>query len=133
MTLELSGRTLSSRLNGIDPTAEAEVRLFYVAMTRAKQYLSVDPDMLATFTSGAWKALMPEPRYSPSKARVVKSPKAPPLPLMRQREHRGNGQRSEAPVVEVRPTVPVHVVPSAGADGQRHAQQAQRRWWQFWG
>jgi len=54
-SVRLAPDFLSSRLNGSDPNAEAEVRLFYVAMTRAKNRLSVDPEMLATFTSGEWK------------------------------------------------------------------------------
>jgi hypothetical protein len=35
--------------------SEAEVRLFYVAMTRAKSRLVVDDAVLKTFASGAWK------------------------------------------------------------------------------
>jgi hypothetical protein len=137
-SVRLAPDFLSSRLNGVDPTAEAEVRLFYVAMTRAKQHLSVDPDLLATFTSGTWRTRRPEPRQSTSKARVVAPPRPPPLPAAHQRDNRGNERRSEAPAVgEVAPTIPVRVVrpTSAGTrtdDGQRHVQQAQRRWWQFW-
>jgi UvrD/REP helicase N-terminal domain/UvrD-like helicase C-terminal domain len=54
-SVRLAQDFLGSRLGQNSPTAEAEVRLFYVAMTRAKQYLSADPDMLTTFMSGAWK------------------------------------------------------------------------------
>jgi superfamily I DNA/RNA helicase len=36
---------------------EAELRLFYVAITRAKEELSIDPDLLRAFTSGRMTAL----------------------------------------------------------------------------
>lgn len=54
-SVRLAPDFLSSQLVEGSPQAEAEVRLFYVAMTRAKRRLSVDPGMLSTFTSGAWK------------------------------------------------------------------------------
>lgn len=48
---------LNSRLNPDDPNAEAEVRLFYVAMTRAKNLLIVDPEILDIFTTGRWRTV----------------------------------------------------------------------------
>lgn len=38
------------------PMTEAEVRLFYVAITRARQTLIVDPQVMQTFSSGACRA-----------------------------------------------------------------------------
>jgi ATP-dependent exoDNAse (exonuclease V) beta subunit len=49
----------------VDPSAEAEVRLFYVAMTRAKKQLVVEPELLETFTGGGWKMKQPEPKRRP--------------------------------------------------------------------
>jgi hypothetical protein len=46
---------MNSRLSPGHPDGEAEVRLFYVAMTRAKRRLIVDPNMLSVFTSGSWR------------------------------------------------------------------------------
>lgn len=55
-SVRLAPDFLSSRIKATDPDAEAEVRLFYVAMTRAQRYLSVDRTMLSTFISGSWKS-----------------------------------------------------------------------------
>ena len=46
----------------LGPTAEgaSEVRLFYVAMTRAKKSLIAEPGLLRTFTTDAWKIKQPE-------------------------------------------------------------------------
>lgn len=52
--VRLADDFLSGRL-GPDPEGESEVRLFYVAMTRAKRLLIVEPQMLHTFTTNAWK------------------------------------------------------------------------------
>jgi hypothetical protein len=54
-SVRLAPDFLSSKAKEGGPTADAEVRLFYVAMTRAKQLLVVDPAMLEGFKSGAWK------------------------------------------------------------------------------
>ena len=51
-SVRLSSDFSSSRLG---PGAAAEVRLFYVAMTRAKNTLIVDNATLSTFTTDAWK------------------------------------------------------------------------------
>jgi superfamily I DNA/RNA helicase len=48
-----------------------EVRLFYVAITRARKLLSVEPTMLTHFTSGAWQT---------PQAPAATSPSAPHLP-----------------------------------------------------
>ena len=53
-SVRLADDFISGRL-GPDPDAEAEVRLFYVAMTRAKRLLIIDPELLHTFTTNAWR------------------------------------------------------------------------------
>jgi hypothetical protein len=58
----------SRRLSPGHPDAEAEVRLFYVAMTRARRVLSVDPDMLEAFTEGSWRT---RPRKRRPRARAA--------------------------------------------------------------
>jgi hypothetical protein len=80
-SVRLAPDFISGRL-GPDPDAEAEVRLFYVAMTRAKRLLIIDPELLHTFTTNAWKtqqlglspcpahpdsSIFPERRSSPRK------------------------------------------------------------------
>ena len=87
----------SSRLDGGHPDAEAEVRLFYVAMTRAKRTLSVDQNMLATFTSGAWSARRPQSTGRATSAKTTSRPKSPSPPDATIRE--------EAPI-RVRPQHP---------------------------
>lgn len=77
-SVRLAQDFLSSQLCPNSPTAEAEVRLFYVAMTRAKRYLSVDQDLLMTFMSGAWKTK--KPTASPQR---VNGHIVPPAPLLR--------------------------------------------------
>jgi ATP-dependent exoDNAse (exonuclease V) beta subunit len=47
--VRLAGDFLSQRGPAGD-TPRAEIRLFYVAMTRARETLSVDPDLLEAFT-----------------------------------------------------------------------------------
>ena len=86
---------LSSRLNGVDPNAEAEVRLFYVAMTRAKRHLSVDPDLLATFTSGIWRQRKPEPRHSGRPVRPM--PSQPSSSVQEERRPNGHDGRQSPP------------------------------------
>jgi hypothetical protein len=54
-SVRLAPDFLSSKARNGGPTADAEVRLFYVAMTRAEKLLVVDPAMLEGFKSGAWK------------------------------------------------------------------------------
>ena len=66
----------SSRL-GPDPGAASEVRLFYVAMTRAKRTLIVDPEVLATFERSAWKANRPQQERAGGSSR----PAAPATPF----------------------------------------------------
>jgi hypothetical protein len=60
----------SRRLTPGHPEAEAEVRLFYVAMTRAKRRLYVEPEVLEAFTSGSW---------SPRRRRTRRKKKPPTL------------------------------------------------------
>src|SRR5262249_52343425 len=52
-SVRLAGDLGSSR--GSAPIAASTFRLFYVAMTRAKERLIVDPEVLRTFTTDAWK------------------------------------------------------------------------------
>lgn len=52
-SVRLAPDFLSSQ--GEDAVAESEVRLFYVAMTRAKRDLVVAPELLGLFSSDAWK------------------------------------------------------------------------------
>ncbi len=54
-SVRLAPDFLSSKAREGGPIADAEVRLFYVAMTRAEKLLVVDPAMLEGFKSGAWK------------------------------------------------------------------------------
>jgi len=51
---------MSARL-GPGSEGKAEVRLFYVAMTRAKKLLIAEPVMLQQVTSGAWKQNRQDP------------------------------------------------------------------------
>lgn len=64
-SVRLAPDFMSGRL-GPDPDAEAEVRLFYVAMTRAKRLLIVGPELLHTFTTNAWKTKPSGPRPCPA-------------------------------------------------------------------
>lgn len=50
---------------GPDADAQSEVRLFYVAMTRAKKLLVADPELMRTFATNAWKTRREEPRPRP--------------------------------------------------------------------
>lgn len=85
---------MSSRLVKGSPNAAAEVRLFYVAMTRAKLLLSVDSVMLETFASGAWKTREPERKQGPLGSRTQNragpdSSRAPPPPFKPERQSVG--------------------------------------------
>lgn len=77
-SVRLASDFLSSRISATNPDTESEVRLFYVAMTRAKEVLSVEPEMLATFTSGAWKTRRPD-QESPSASRSRPAPPHAPV------------------------------------------------------
>jgi len=48
--VRLSGDFLTQRVIKRTASAKADIRLFYVAMTRAKTALTVDPEILSTFT-----------------------------------------------------------------------------------
>lgn len=60
---------------------EAEVRLFYVAMTRAKKLLSVDKALIDRFTSGAWKVASANagPTAIAPRAAAPRLPPSPPV------------------------------------------------------
>jgi hypothetical protein len=74
-SVRLAPDFLSSKAKEGGRIADAEVRLFYVAMTRAKKLLVVDPAMLEGFKSGAWQNApeadqrasrpTPQPEYKP--------------------------------------------------------------------
>jgi hypothetical protein len=79
-SVRLASDFLSSKPTTSKVTAEAEVRLFYVAMTRAKRMLHVQPELLENFASGAWQKQWREaaPRQSRSESPVVE--KGPVFP-----------------------------------------------------
>jgi hypothetical protein len=84
-SVRLTPDFMSVRL-GPNPDAASEVRLFYVAMTRAKALLIVDSEMLRTFTTDAWKQRRAEPnqRQSSGSARPSQpQPQPPPEPVAR--------------------------------------------------
>jgi hypothetical protein len=54
--VRLTNDFASKRLAGDAPAPEAEVRLFYVAMTRAKDRLVIDPEILSEFETASWRA-----------------------------------------------------------------------------
>jgi UvrD-like helicase family protein len=64
-SVRLADDFISGRL-GPDPEAEAEVRLFYVAMTRAKNLLIASPELLHTFTTNVWKMRQSSRHASPA-------------------------------------------------------------------
>jgi len=65
-SVRLSQDFVSSRQSADRAQTAAEVRLFYVAMTRAKKLLSVDPEMLTHFTTDAWKTAKPKAAVAPA-------------------------------------------------------------------
>jgi UvrD-like helicase family protein len=152
-SVRLAPDFLSSRLNGVDPNAEAEVRLFYVAMTRAKRLLVVEPELLDTFTSGGWKSRQPEPRQrqEPRAVRPVRPPVPPrsapppvvvavhndelltqthPPPADPRPSHgfsNGHVQPPPPPREVGRPPIPPTSEQTEGATVRA------RSWWKFWG
>jgi superfamily I DNA/RNA helicase len=54
-SVRLAADFASSRTDADQAVNEAETRLFYVAMTRAKEILAVDPTLLASFMTGGRK------------------------------------------------------------------------------
>jgi hypothetical protein len=151
-SVRLAPDFVSSRLNGVDPNAEAEVRLFYVAMTRAKRLLVVEPELLETFTSGGWKTRQPEPRQQPEArpARLGRPTASPlcserpvdvalptirvrPQPSPSREEPRmilGGSDNGASPVARPPRTVPPP--PPAPVPQTRIAQPKGRSWWKFW-
>jgi hypothetical protein len=135
-SVRLAPDFLSSRLNGVDPSAEAEVRIFYVAMTRAKQHLSVDPEMLATFASGGWKSRRPEPRSSLRSAPSTRRPWSDATPD-------ATATNAQEPPASPRPTPsPIPIASANHGDlvvrppplpTPAPASKQGRPWWQFWG
>jgi superfamily I DNA/RNA helicase len=99
---------------GSDPIAASEVRLFYVAMTRAKERLIVDPDVLRTFTTDAWKTRRQpeqgrETRFAGSEPPRQQVRPAPRLPAARPSLH--------GAVREIIPPAAVRGHPGATKDG----------------
>jgi len=143
-SVRLAPDFLSSRLNAVDPSAEAEVRLFYVAMTRARGHLIAEPEMLEIFISGGWKARRPEPfRSPPESAFVAPRSKPPPLPVMnRPDKHRigkavdqhlddANGTRRLNSHDTTEPSEPSQATWTVQAPKDR-VQTKARRWWHLW-
>jgi hypothetical protein len=154
-SVRLAPDFMSSRLNGVDPNAEAEVRLFYVAMTRAKRLLVVEPELLDTFTSGGWRRRQPEPKQRPEPR--ISRPVAPPQPAVRRPV--AVAPREPAPAAQPRPQPPpVPVEPRAPLAGSANGgvrqpplptpptspphpvalptgtpQGKPRSWWKLWG
>ena len=60
-SVRLASDFASSRL-GKNPDAPSEVRLFYVAMTRARKTLIVDPALMTLYGTDAWKTKESQPR-----------------------------------------------------------------------
>src|SRR5208282_5174097 len=85
-SVRLAPDFVSTRLG---PDAASEARLFYVAMTRAKNSLIVDSEVLATFASDAWKRKQPqrgqaERQFSSSpRPRPKSNSSSPPRPEQR--------------------------------------------------
>lgn len=114
-SVRLAPDFLGSRISTQNPSLESEVRLFYVAMTRAKDLLVVDPDMLATFTTGAWKNRQPEKNADIHVGRAATGPFATEQP-------RSRGQ--PAPTSETRHTVLTErLAPSAARNHPASAPQ----------
>jgi hypothetical protein len=90
----------NSRL-GSHPDAPSEVRLFYVAMTRAKKTLIVAPEVLHTFATDAWKTKEPEkakPRAQPRRTAPRPAPPPQPAPAA---EQPAAAQQHPRPVREI--------------------------------
>lgn len=141
-SVRLAPDFLSSRLNGVDPGAEAEVRLFYVAMTRAKRHLIAEPEMLGVFTSGGWKAQKQESVRSPPGGPFVAPPtKPPPLPTtdisVRSKgvDHQINGaNRARRPNSHGTEELARASQANSRTQGpEDRVQRKARRWWQLWG
>jgi hypothetical protein len=142
-SVRLAPDFISSRLDGAHPDAEAEVRLFYVAMTRAKRTLCVDPNMLATFTSGVWRARKSEPTARGTRAATASRPKPPSPPAATVRKDElPIGERPQAPFASQglppvsskrrSPSPPPPLPGSVQKIPAETAPKQQRRWWRFW-
>jgi hypothetical protein len=59
--VRLTNDFASKRLAADAPAPEAEVRLFYVAMTRAIDRLVIDPEILREFETASWRAKQTRP------------------------------------------------------------------------
>lgn len=103
---------LANSRSGSHRDALSEVRLFYVAMTRARKSLIVAPEVLATFATDTWKKKQAE-RPSPATGlpplrpqtppRHKPSPPSPPFPRSPGVAQAG---RPPTPPVPARPAVP---------------------------
>jgi hypothetical protein len=99
-SVRLAPDFLSSKPSVKEPNPQAEARLFYVAMTRAKRYLFIEPEMLATFTSGIRK-----PRQSDASAQRPNGYSSQPGPQQSPR----SSSRTEGPRPSASgPTTPPH-------------------------
>jgi hypothetical protein len=80
--VRLASDFMTARL-GPGADAESEVRLFYVAMTRAKRSLIAGSELLRIFTTDAWKTKQPHEQRRPSStagAWAGPQPQPPPAP-----------------------------------------------------
>lgn len=94
----------SSATQDDQPVAEEEVRLFYVAMTRAKNRLIVDRETLEFFQSSAWK------QRSAAKVQVGKHPPATTTPAAKMPAAHPAAPRSTGTLEQVHRT---HATPQA--------------------
>jgi hypothetical protein len=90
-SVRLASDFASARL-AQNPDAPSEVRLFYVAMTRARTTLVVEPSLLALFCTDAWKTKESQPRRP---FRRPQTPSASRHNPPRPRPHRPSSRRPE--------------------------------------
>jgi hypothetical protein len=101
-----SVRLASDFMNSsLGPEAGPEVRLFYVAMTRAKTTLIAAPELLQTFTTDAWKKARPKARPEPIKRPSPQAKSEMPRPHQAQRANptRVTPTQPRGPVREINP------------------------------
>jgi ATP-dependent exoDNAse (exonuclease V) beta subunit len=95
----LASDFMNSR-SGPDSDAESEVRLFYVAMTRAKRLLIAEPELLRTFTTDAWRTKQTEARPFSARGAAPGSKRQPqPGPRLDIREINPRARRTQHPGV----------------------------------
>ena len=96
--------------------ASEEVRLFYVAMTRARKRLVIDSNTLEFFQTGAWKKFVGDsssqaPKNNQNRGNVqhrssISNPAAPPQPALAKHQEpspAGAAKRAVLPTPDLRP------------------------------